>query len=597
MQDGKCEPPTEYPGFGRFGCIPDCGQYTKTTTLTIDLQTFLHSSKTNGLGWDLSNVTLLNSPNFTFNIYSDTMGDFLFANDMRPDQKVMVEVPDGNLTLYLYQTAEMSGVIDFQMIYEQLGVLDATLPPRSATTDFAYGDPRELLAASTVVMDAIATYCWVGIGAPDPTCFVTPTQDIMLHVVGSYGLSGTVTMSDGMRGRATLVALPFCSAVPNRTAGLRDPANKAAVLNSSAPCPGRRALPRDSSARRAALPAPDPGAAELRRGGRRAVADPGCWNSFNFVTGAPDCTAGMDAGCPAYWYQVCDLKLPPYMALQVPCGNHSDCEGAFAAPLCGSGGFCVPCAWCQVDADDAIDGHCPQDACPGSGGWPRCVSGAALTAGVDAESCPAQVPFSVWAYHSPGAAVDVQPADAAPPVRTVTPSNVLVGSVALTQRRRRTGPCGQHSASSVGGFFNATPCGLGAGDGRPYGKDPTFLPSSAIYNGKLVMSDYYNASEIVPAAASAAAGVNVTSRATALGFFPYQYGRAPGAARPGDVDAFRLYFDGRVTASQAAGMVTYLSDGGFIDDQTRSVAVEWVTFNPSLGEPPPPPSARAPFFP
>jgi hypothetical protein len=305
LQDGRCDSPTEYPGFGRFGCIPDCGQYTKTTTLTIDFQSFLKSTKTDGLGWDLSNVTLRNSPNFTFNIYSDTMGDFILADDSAPDEKVMVEVPDGNLTLYLYQTAEMSAVIDFSQIYEQLGVIDSTLPPRTATTDFAYGDPREFLASSTVAMDAIATYCWAGVGAPDPKCLVTPTQDIFLRVLSSYGLAGTITMSDGGRGRTSLVDLPFCSVVPNRTAGLRDPANKAAVVNSSAPCPdGRRGL--------GPWPAPSPGAV-MRPGGaggrRAAVADPGCWNGLNYVTGAPECSLGQDPGCPTYWYQVLRMGL------------------------------------------------------------------------------------------------------------------------------------------------------------------------------------------------------------------------------------------------------------------------------------------------
>ena len=29
--NGVCEEPDEFPGFGRFGCIPDCGRYKKTT--------------------------------------------------------------------------------------------------------------------------------------------------------------------------------------------------------------------------------------------------------------------------------------------------------------------------------------------------------------------------------------------------------------------------------------------------------------------------------------------------------------------------------------------------------------------------------------
>ncbi len=237
-----------------------------------------------------------------------------------------------------------------------------------------------------------------------------------------------------------------------------------------------------------------------------------------------------------------------------------------------------------MDADDALDGRCPRAACPASGGWPRCISGAALTQAVTPDACPAQVPFGVWAYHSPGAAVVVQPPAPATASRYVTPSNVLLGSVAVTQRRRLAGPCAGHASASVERFFNGTPCRLAREDARPYGADPTFLPSSDIYNGKLVMSDYYNASEIVAAASTVAAGVNITTRDTALGFFPYQYGRAPGRARAGDVDSFRLYFDGRLTQAQAAGMVTYLDDGGFIDTRTQTLEVGFISFNPSLSE-------------
>jgi hypothetical protein len=572
-QDGTCETPTEFPGFGRFGCIPDCGQYTKTTTLTINLQTFLQASKSDAIAWDLSGVPLQNNPNFTYNIYSDTMGDFIFANDMDPNEKVMVEVPDGNLTLHLYQTAEMSAVLDFQQIYEQLGVLHTTLPPRTATTDFTYGDPREILSASTVIMDAINAYCWAGVGPPDPKCLATPAQDTLIRVLGSYGLAGTVTMSNGARGRDTLVDLAYCSAVPNRTAGLRDPANKAYLLAAAAPCPAaRRALTPAPSPRLAAPPAP----AAPRRAGARALgggavlADPGCFGDFKYVTGEVDCAGAMDGGCPLYWYQVCVMKIPPYMAYRVQCGNHSDCAGAFQAPLCATGGLCVPCGFCQVDEDDAVDGRCPQDACPGSGGWPRCVNGAALVAplapadgaGADASAgaggaagggCAAQVGFAVWAYHEPGDAVEVQPAPAER-ARTLTPSNLLLGPVAVAQRRRRAAACLPRGGGLAGSsYFGDLACRGGEADGAAYGRDPVFLPSSSIYNGKLDPTDFYAPAEVLPPPPAAAAGVNVTGRAAPAGFFAHRYGRNGSRVREGEGDLFRLYFDGRMSADQVRG--------------------------------------------
>ena len=39
--DGVCDSPEEYAGFGRFGCVADCGKYLDTTTITIDLQDIL----------------------------------------------------------------------------------------------------------------------------------------------------------------------------------------------------------------------------------------------------------------------------------------------------------------------------------------------------------------------------------------------------------------------------------------------------------------------------------------------------------------------------------------------------------------------------
>ena len=41
--DGVCDEPHEYAGFGRFGCIEDCGKYINTTSLTIRLRDLLGS--------------------------------------------------------------------------------------------------------------------------------------------------------------------------------------------------------------------------------------------------------------------------------------------------------------------------------------------------------------------------------------------------------------------------------------------------------------------------------------------------------------------------------------------------------------------------
>lgn len=87
--DGTCEYPQEYAGFGRFGCEKDCGKYLYTSTVTVDLKPFYNASAGIFPGgdfnqdWELSGKIddrKLNA-DFRWNIYSDTMGEFIFAED------------------------------------------------------------------------------------------------------------------------------------------------------------------------------------------------------------------------------------------------------------------------------------------------------------------------------------------------------------------------------------------------------------------------------------------------------------------------------------------------------------------------------------
>ncbi|KAJ1472079.1 hypothetical protein T484DRAFT_1841747 [Baffinella frigidus] len=87
--NGVCEDPDEYPGFGRFGCIPDCGYYLKRTTITIDLAPYAMSTKGDGTldptgekDWDLSDIRMLVQPDFRYNLWSETMSAFIFEEDM-----------------------------------------------------------------------------------------------------------------------------------------------------------------------------------------------------------------------------------------------------------------------------------------------------------------------------------------------------------------------------------------------------------------------------------------------------------------------------------------------------------------------------------
>lgn len=60
--NGVCEEPDEFPGFGRFGCIPDCGYYLKRTTIIINLKDYALSTKGDGF-IDLASSLSLPAPN------------------------------------------------------------------------------------------------------------------------------------------------------------------------------------------------------------------------------------------------------------------------------------------------------------------------------------------------------------------------------------------------------------------------------------------------------------------------------------------------------------------------------------------------------
>jgi len=49
-------------------------------------------------------------------------------------------------------------------VYNALGFVPTTLPERSDDIpDFAYGDPREAMAASTIMVQDVKDHCWIGL--------------------------------------------------------------------------------------------------------------------------------------------------------------------------------------------------------------------------------------------------------------------------------------------------------------------------------------------------------------------------------------------------------------------------------------------------
>jgi len=136
-----------------------------------------------------------------------------------------------------------------------------------------------------------------------------------------------------------------------------------------------------------------------------------------------------------------DLNIPANAQLtgEEKCSSHYDC---LAGHFCASWGTCDACGFCEVDAWDAIDGRCPRDTCPNSGGFPKCLDGQLLADMV--QPCPNVYDLEVWRYTEKTADSDtgelryvaprVIPA-AQPKPRFVTPQNRMVGAFVLTQVR------------------------------------------------------------------------------------------------------------------------------------------------------------------
>ena len=138
--NGVCESPDEYPGFGRFGCIADCGYYLKRTTITIDLKDYAQSTKGDGfldqtgaVDWDISDIRMLVLPDFRYNIWSETMGAFLFEEDLPVLKKdtvlACVVLLEGACGVYSVHCVGCEGVLTCHVECGGLG--DGYLPTRA----------------------------------------------------------------------------------------------------------------------------------------------------------------------------------------------------------------------------------------------------------------------------------------------------------------------------------------------------------------------------------------------------------------------------------------------------------------------------------
>ena len=284
------------------------------------------------------------------------------------------------------------------------------------------------------------------------------------------------------------------------------------------------------------------------------------------------------------------------------CVSHYDCDdnqfcstGALQTAsqgFLGGGGpspsnfGCDLCKYCLSDSRDPNDRYCPRDKCGGNAGsYPDCIDAKKLFANFTCQSVytlnMSRVPV-VNTQKQIGTADVVplsNPNSTARKARFLTPYNQLLGAVTVSQRRRTIG-C-QFKNDSIGRYSATKVVSLGPicvneeVSAGPFGVDPAFTSSSQLYQGFIDQTAYYSQTESSP-------------DGTPFGFFPHSYdGKNRSAKDPrfvlsGEETTFKVYFTERISSKQAQRMVTYLSDGGFLDAQTKEVSVEIVTLNSNL---------------
>eukprot|EP00282_Hemiselmis_andersenii_P034297 CAMPEP_0169474338 /NCGR_PEP_ID=MMETSP1042-20121227/26204_1 /TAXON_ID=464988 /ORGANISM="Hemiselmis andersenii, Strain CCMP1180" /LENGTH=378 /DNA_ID=CAMNT_0009588363 /DNA_START=27 /DNA_END=1160 /DNA_ORIENTATION=- len=196
--DGLCESPNEYTGFGRFGCLKDCGRYDNTTRIYVNLQDWVADTSSS---WNILNTDPIlqrENPYFKWNIWSETMQGFMLEEDSN-QTSLSIDVPDGHFELRLYQTISLAKTIgDVSDVFKVSD--EATLPSRSSgISDFFYGDKAEVLAVAASNLLAVDEYCVVDAnGMKDPYCTDEYSMtDFEIKTLGGYGLTGGITFKNG----------------------------------------------------------------------------------------------------------------------------------------------------------------------------------------------------------------------------------------------------------------------------------------------------------------------------------------------------------------------------------------------------------------
>ncbi len=278
------------------------------------------------------------------------------------------------------------------------------------------------------------------------------------------------------------------------------------------------------------------------------------------------------------------------------CTSHYDCaEGLFCSLNAlriwssanrGGGAACDSCQYCVSDDMDPIDKWCPRDKCGAkTAGYPSCINGSKLVKNFSCENS-----YKIDMTLNPDYNSRLRNSlnsnakkslEEAPLIkaRFLTPFNQLVGALTITQRRVN-GTC-SYKNDRIGRYnmmkdpTRGQICRGNNVDPRPYGYDPAFLSSSPIYDGTLEGGKYYRLFRKNP----------LSLQSIPFGFFPHSYdgqnrsNKLSNITIADEANNFKLYFEERLSSTQAQRLLTYMETGGFLDSQTDTVVVEAITLN------------------
>ena len=164
--------------------------------------------------------------------------------------------------------------------------------------------------------------------------------------------------------------------------------------------------------------------------------------------------------------------------------------------------------------------------------------------------------------------------------RFLTPFNQVVGALVITQRRLE-GTCPVIDNYFISRYSATKEPKLGLVcrgseiSSSPFGVDPSFSGASSLYRGDIAPNQFYSPWEI-------------DDSGEPFGFFPHSYdginrtNKSSDLVWSPDANSFKLLFSDRLSGAEANRLITYMQDGGFIDQLTDEVKVEIITLNSNL---------------